>query len=262
MNRLLLLLCCLPLSCLAEVFRVCSDNRGVPPYVHMDGVGVAQYLAIHASRNLKLEFRLDYHPQPRCMADLAHGRYDALLIASPNPDMSRVVDFPRDAQGQPDPRYGYGHYRIVAFKRKGSPATWDGRRFDGLDRPLLFQSGVPTVELSLRRLKGQGMDMASARTPQNMIEMMRLGRANVGVVMEPLLLDVLRQQGAEQEFEVLEPSLHEAEAYMAMSKRLMQQDPQLARRVWTEIRRLRNAPQWQKLYELSLSNRLSLDSAP
>lgn len=255
-----LLLCCLSLSCLADEFRICSDNRGIPPYVYMDGVGVAQYLAIHAAQNLHLQLRLDYHPQPRCMAELAHGRYDALLIGSPNPAMDQVADFPKDAQGSVDSRLSYGHYRIVAFKHKGSPARWADQRFSGSDKPLLYQNGVPTVELVISRL--QVPQLSSARTPQSMIEMMRLGRADIGVVMEPLLLAALRQADAQEEFEVLEPALLEANAYMPMGKQLMQRDPQLAYRFWNEIRRLRSEPHWQQLYELALSQRLQLDSRP
>lgn len=255
-----LLLCCLVLTVQAEEFRVCSDNRGIAPYVYMDGVGLAQYLTIHAAQNLQLQLKLDYHPQPRCLAEITHGRYDALLIASPNPTMAQVVDFPRDDQGNLDARYSYGHYRIVAFKPRGGAAHWDGLHFSGLSKPLLFQSGVPTVELAMRQFAGQ--PTTSTRTPQNMLEMMRLGRAEAGVVMEPLLLDVLHRTAAEQEFEVLEPALFESEAFMAMDKQLLQRNPQLARRVWDEIRRLRNEPHWPRLYELALSNRLQLDSRP
>ena len=244
----------------ATEFRVCADNRGIAPYVYMDGVGIAQYLAVHAAENLKLQLRLEYHPQPRCMAELAHDRYDALLIASPNPAMDQVVGFPKDAQGAPDQRFSYGHYRVVAFKLRDSSVDWNGRHFTGLDRPLLYQSGVPTVELVVSKLEGQ--NLASARTPQSMIDMMRLGRASAGIVMEPLLLNALREQGREKEFVVLEPALLESNAYMAMSKHLLQRNPQLANRVWEEIRRIRSAPHWPLLFEQALAKRLSIDSVP
>lgn len=251
---LLLLLCCLPISCLAAEFRVCSDNRGIPPYVYIDGMGIAQYLTIRAAENLQLDLKLDYHPQPRCVNAVAQQHYDAVLIGSPNPTLNDVLAFPRNADGSPNPAQSYGHYRIVAFKLKGSPAQWDGRRFNGLERPLLYQSGVPTLESALANIRNQ--PMTSTRTVQNMIEMMHLGRTNAGVAMEPLLLDVLHERNQLEQFEILEPALLEADAYMLMGRHFLSRNPQLVRRIWDEIERLRQDPGWPRIRAQVQANRL------
>lgn len=249
-----LMLCCLSWSCLASEFRICADNRGIPPYLYVDGMGSAQYLAIQAAKNLHLTLKLDYHPQPRCMQGLAQGHYDALLVGSPSPAMNEIAVFPQDAQGRADTSLAYGHYRLVAFKLKTSPLRWDGQHFSPLDKPVLYQGGVPMVQLVMDRLNLP--QQASARTPLNLIEMIRLGRADVGVVMEPLLRHELQQHDPQGLFEIIEPALLEADAYMGMSKQLIARNPQLARQVWEEIRRLRTLPEWPRIRAATENNQL------
>lgn len=249
-----LLLFFLSLSCVAQEFRVCTESRGIPPYVYPEGMGVSQYLIVRAAENLNLDLYVAYHPQPRCLAEVAHGQFDALLIATPGPQMEPLVDFPLDAQGLPDTSLAYGHYRIVAFRLKGQQVNWNGQYFHGLNKPLLYQGGVPIVERVVQQLPD--VPTSSTRTPLQMLEMMRLERSQLGVIMEPILLENLKQLGTTYQVEILEPALFEGDAYMAMSKQLMQRDPQLGQRVWAELGRLQNSEDWQLISKQVMSNQL------
>ncbi|MBF7728861.1 hypothetical protein [Pseudomonas sp. N040] len=251
----LLLLLCLSLPCMATELRVCADYRNVPPLSYIGGMGAAQYLLARAAQNLGIPLSISYRPQARCLLELADQRFDALLTVSPNPLTTPLVAFPLDSQGQIDTSRAYLRMRIVAFRMKGSQASWDGRQFVHLHKPVLFENGVPAVSLLMQRLPVASR--SSARTPAQMIEMMRLGRAEIAVGLEPAIRFALRGHDPQGQFEILQPALLEAEMYLGISKSFAARHPEQAKRLWNEIWRINHSPEWLQIRDQVMRNQLA-----
>ncbi|MDP3847658.1 MAG: hypothetical protein Q8R10_14665 [Pseudomonas sp.] len=257
--RALLLLLLLPFSCLATEFRVCGDYRNVPPLIYTQGLGAAQYFMLKAAENLQLKLTLDYHPQPRCIHEVAQGHYDALLVSTPSHAVNDVAVFPAGPLGQLDTSRAYLLMRVVAFKIKGNPADWDGQQFSHLTLPVLFESGVPVVQMLMNKLSVPSR--ASAKTPVHMIGMMRLGRADIAIGLEPAIAYALKDNDPQEQFVILSPPLLETPVFLAMGKRVMARNPMLAEQIWDEIKRLREGPEWQKISAQVLNNQLTPTAA-
>lgn len=255
LSRVLLIALLLPFSCLATEFRVCGDYRNIPPLIYTQGLGAAQYFILKTAENLQLKLTLDYHPQPRCIYELAQGHYDALLSSTPSPAVNDDVVFPAGQLGQLDTSRAYLLMRVVAFKMKSNPANWDGQQFSHLTLPVLYESGVPVVQMLMDKLAVPSR--ASAKTPLHMIGMMRLGRADIAVGLEPAIAYAMQGNDPQDQFIILNPALLETPVFLAMGKRFMASNPSLAQQIWDEIKRLRENPEWQKISAQVLNNQLT-----
>lgn len=254
-----LLLLCLATPCVADSFRVCADNRNVPPFIYVKGLGVAQYLLLKTAENLQLPVHLNYAPQPRCLHDLEQGLYDAVLTVSPNALVDDFVSFPRRPDGQIDTAKAYGRIRIMAFRLKGNPASWDGKQFSHLHQPVLYEKGVPVLQSLMSTLAVPSK--ASAWTPTEMIAMLRLQRADIALGLEPAVLYALRTADPDHQFEIIEPPIYEASAFLGISKSFHAKNPALAERIWDELLRIQQTPEWLQMREQVIHNQLSAGAA-
>jgi hypothetical protein len=254
----LLLLLCLSWPCMATELRVCADYRDVPPLSYIGGMGTAQYLLAKAAQNLGISLNISYRPQARCLQELTDQRFDAMLMASPNALTMPVLAFPQDANGQIDTSRAYMGMRIVAFRIKSSRASWDGQQFEHLDKPVLFENGVPGMGALMEKLPAPSR--ASARTIAQMIEMMRLGRAEIAVGLEPAILFALQSHDQQGLFEILEPPLKQTRIYLGISKEYVTSHPDQADRLWNEVWRINNSPEWLQIREQVMRNQLAPDA--
>ena len=254
MTLRLLLLMCLSCSGFANELRICADDRNVPPLLYSDGMGIAQYMVPLATEALGVTVRLYHRPQPRCLYGAANGQFDALLLASPNTKTEPFVVFPTNVKGMPDSRYAFVSMRVVAFRMKGANARWDGEHFLDLTLPVLYESGVPTVNMFMDKLPAPSR--ASARTPIHMMQMMRLGRADIAVGLEPAVRYAMQQNDPDQQFEVIEPPLFTSSLFLAFSKPFANANPALTRQLWEQIRLLSNGDEWQSIKAQVMNNQL------
>lgn len=256
----LLLLSLLSAPVLAAELRVCSDNRNVPPLSYVGGMGAAQYILPHAVANLGMDLSITYHPQPRCLLEVEQGHFDAIMLASPNAITLKTLDFPMTASGQFDQSRAYLKLRVVAFRMKRNKAAWNGKSFSNLSKPVLYETGVPAVELVMRAIQVESK--ASARTPVHMIGMMRRDRADIGIGLEPAVTYALRTEDPNDEFEILQQPLFQSSIYLGIGKAFHAANPELSERLWDEIRRFIASPQWQSVEEQVLNNQLTPDVHP
>lgn len=254
-----LLLLCLAIPCFADSFRVCADNRNVPPYIYAKGLGVAQYLLLKTAQNLQLPVRLSYAPQPRCLHDLGQGLYEAALTVSSNALVDDIVSFPRRPDGQIDAARAYGRIRIMAFRLKGNPASWDGKQFSHLHQPVLYEKGVPMLQSLMSTLAVPSK--ASAWTPIEMIAMLRLQRADIALGLEPAVIYALQTADPDHQFEIIEPPIYEALAFLGVSKSFYAKNPVLAERIWDELQHIQQTPEWLQIREQVMQNQLSASAA-
>ena len=250
----LLLLLCLSFPCLATELRVCADDRNVPPLIYADGMGIAQYLLPVATEALGITLRLYYRPQPRCLYEAAQGQFDAVLVVSPNTKTEPFVAFPRNPAGELETQYAFVNMKVIAFRMKGSTARWDGTQFLDFTLPVLYESGVPIVNLFMEALPAPSR--ASARTPIHMMQMMRLGRADIAVGLEPAVRYAMQQNDPEQQFEVVEPPLLRTSAFIAFGKPFAKAHPELTRQLWEQIRLLSDGEEWQAIKAQVMKNQL------
>lgn len=254
-----LLLLCLTTPCVAESFRVCADNRNVPPYIYAKGLGVAQYLLLKTAQNLQLSVAIVYAPQPRCLHDLNQGLYDAVLTVSPSAPVNDIIRFPLRPDGQIDTEKAFGQMRIMAFRLKGSSANWDGKHFTNLQQPVLFEKGVPVLQSLTNELAVPSN--ASVWTPTEMIAMLRLHRADIALGLEPAVIYAMQTADPEHQVEIIEPAFYEATIFLGLRKSFYAEKTGLAERIWDEFQHIQRSPQWLQIREQVMQNQLSASAA-
>lgn len=102
--------------------------------------------------------------------------YSAVAGAAATPEYREFMAFPLHA-GLPDPQRALGMTRIMVFRVLDSRANWDGRRFRGLDKPLLYLSGRTTLKVLLARMGVPPVD--TARNSKQLALMLLKGRGSL-----------------------------------------------------------------------------------
>jgi hypothetical protein len=252
-----LLLFCLSLPCWASEFRVCAGDQDLPPLIYPQGMGTAQYLLLKTTENLQLQLRLDYKPQVRCLYQLEQGDYDAVLTVGNVPKNREILDLPLDNQGVVDRSFAFGTARIIAFKMSRIAASWDGKQFINLQKPLLYQKNIPVIELVISKLNLALPANNAARTTEQLFNMLRHNRAHIALGFEADIRAAMQRYDPYHEFVILEPPLHEFDAFLGLNKNFVQHNPQQAGQIWAEFKRLYHSPEWLKIQQQVESNQLT-----
>lgn len=238
-----LLLFCLG-SAQAQTLRVCIGDASNPPLTFADHDGQAQYLIRQAVSQQGWTVEFEPVPWRRCRAGVESGRYDAAGTATATPSNRQFMHFPQFA-GQLDERQSLGEFKVLVYRVRGTSADWDGQRFSGLHSPVLYNAGFAAVADHLQRLQVAHDD--SAQTIHQMMQMLLLGRAQLGVGQEASVQLELQNREFAERIEVLPVPLLQAGLFLGVNKQFYAEHPEVIDAIWRSIGQLRNSPEWSQL---------------
>jgi ABC-type amino acid transport substrate-binding protein len=89
-----------------------------------------------------------------------------------------------------------------------------------------------------------------------MMQMMRLGRADIAVGLEPAVRYAMQQNDPENQFEIIEPALFSSSVYFAFGKSFAKAHPALTRQIWEQIRLFSAGQEWQTIKAQVMKNQL------
>lgn len=227
----LLLLCLVP-PALADNFSVCVSDEAFPPFTYPRQESESQQLIRRAGERQGLRVMFVAQPWRRCLAGVEHDVYSAVAGAAATAEYRAYMVFPLLA-GQPDPRRALGVTRIMVFRRRDSGADWDGRRFRGLDKPLLYLSGRTTLKVLL-----DGLDVPTddtARNSRQLAAMLLKGRGSLALDHEHQVERLLAMQDFHGQLEALPKPLAEGAVYLAVSRQAYGRNRAGIEAIWQAI---------------------------
>ena len=131
--------------------RFCAMDVDYPPYAMVDGSGHLQYLLAQAARSLGVEIERRVAPRRRCAEELKSGLVDGMMGAY-SVERAEFAVFPM-AGAQVDESMSLATPRYYAYRRKGTPLYWDGRRMAGLGGGTIgVESGFSFIIERLQQL--------------------------------------------------------------------------------------------------------------
>lgn len=226
--------------CAAQVLRVCIDDQPFPPLTFPDREGQVQYLIRQAASQQGWAVQFLSVPRRRCHAGVASGEYHAAAPVSATTGVLDNMILP-ELDGSPDAQRSFGVVRAVVFRVRGSQADWDGQRFSGLDKPVLYGSGLLTFKDRLEALKVPSDD--SAKSLSQIMTLLVIGRGQIAVSTEYQTLAALKEGGLEDRIEVLPVPFMQSAVFLGVGRGFYAANQQVIERIWTTIGELRAGKQ-------------------
>ncbi|VXC12478.1 Polar amino acid transport system substrate-binding protein [Pseudomonas sp. 8AS] len=226
------LLLCLGGSALAADFSVCVSDEEFPPFTHPRHESQSQQLIRRAAERQGLRVTFVAQPWRRCLAGVRRDLYSAVAGAAATTEYRQFMAFPLLA-GEPDPRRALGTTRIVVFRTRGSHADWNGRRFRGLDKPLLYLSGRTTLKVLLEGMAVPTVD--TARNSRQLALMLQKERGSLAIDHEHQVERLLAMPEFRGRLEVLPAPLAEGAIYLAVGRQVYESHSQTVEAIWNDI---------------------------
>ncbi|MDM4765665.1 hypothetical protein [Pelomonas sp. SE-A7] len=215
----------------AVTLRLCTSDSSFFPYTMPDGNGQFQQAVRAAAKELGLDIDNRVAPRARCLQDTRTGNADALIGIFAVERLAWMA-YPMLGDKQPDAERGLGSVRFLVYRRQGSKAGWDGRRFQQVgDEPVGVQFGyaygVPLDQL------GVIIDDKATSADQLFAKLER-GRIALAVMQEEQGRQLLSRQYAKQ-LEALENPFNTLNFYLIVSKDFQSAHPELVQKLWRTL---------------------------
>ena len=226
-----------------QPLRICVSDHAYPPLTFPYRDGRAQYLIRRAAGEAGWQVEFVVLPWRRCLKAVTLGDLHGVATVADTPDNRSKLAMPL-RRGRANSARSVGEVVAVVIRRRGSRVEWDGVSFRGLRTPVIHEAGISAFSARLAELGQAGLD--SANSPEQLMRMLLMGRAEVALGLEPRVSELLRQP----QFAVLERLPQQfmcSNTYLAFNKALYAEQRARLDQVWQAIERIRRSPQWPRL---------------
>ena len=173
-----------------QPLRICVSDHAYPPLTFPYRDGQAQYLIRRAAGEAGWQVEFVVLPWRRCLKAVTLGDLDGVATVADTPDNRSKLAMPL-RRGRANSARSVGEVVAVAIRWRGSRVEWDGVSFRGLRTPVIHQAGTSAFSARLAELGQAGLD--NANSPEKLMRMLLMGRAEVALGLEPRVSELLRQ---------------------------------------------------------------------
>lgn len=233
---------CAPLLA-ADKLTLCFENKMVMPWRSTERVGLNFEMLSRVEARAGVRFDYALLPWKRCLARLKANEVDGAFSVSFSDERRQYGTFPGTGAADTAKRMHVSRYFLV--RKKGSAASWDGKRFSNIDGKIAFQLGYSVAEL----LHALNMPVDESNdSPYNMGRKVLTGRVAAAAMFDSDV-DVLMNGPLASQLEVVATPLVEKPYYLILSNALVKARPELAGQIWKSVEDVRNGREYKKLVQ-------------
>ncbi|WP_035057518.1 substrate-binding periplasmic protein [Andreprevotia chitinilytica] len=225
----------------ATTLDLCMDEADFSPYTYAKTDGTFQVLIKMAAKRANLQVVINVVPWARCREGVAHGNYDAAVAMNANSATLQTAVFP-NRKGKIDPTAALGGSSAYVFRRVGSKAEWNGKRFSNVSL-LLIPSAYEDMQEAARQL-GVKYDDGAKDLRRNFQKLLG-NRGDVAIA----YLNEGRNLQADPAFrgkiEMLPEPLFSTYYYLSFSRQFFAKSPAVVQRMWTAIKQTRESDDYK-----------------
>jgi polar amino acid transport system substrate-binding protein len=223
--------------------RICVSDHAYPPLTFPHRDGQAQYLIRRAAGQVGWRVEFVVLPWRRCLKAVTAGELEGVATVADTPTNRVRLAMPL-LRGLANPSRAVGEVISVVIRRRDSRAEWDGVRFTGLHSPVIHEAGISAFTARLAELGQPGLD--SANSPEQLMRMLLMGRAELALGLEPRISELLKTPEF-ADLQRLPRQFMQSNTYLAFNKALYAREKVRLDRVWQEIGRIRASSEWPQL---------------
>ncbi len=228
-----------------HALRLCQDDVDVYPWHMTTGQGLSNLMLGMVGKQLDIFIETESMPWKRCLAMVEKGQIDGAIAASFRPERMAIGAYPLTEQNKVDTNRRMSDETYVFFVRKDDPhqPVWNGKLLTKTDKPVAAQLGYSAV--GLLREMGAIVDDSDKR-PELLLRKLLMGQVSAAVLNAHQGEQLLKEPAFSGKIIRLEPPLHTREGYLLFSHAFAKQQPQLAKRIWEEIAKVRESAAYQR----------------
>lgn len=226
----------------AAPLQICyEDNEHSPalPRQMVDGIaayGAHSQIATLAFNLAGVAIELHRMPWKRCLHEATIGKMDAVIGIGWTAQRQQQLAFPLDAQQQPDASLSLMQVDYHIYTHQQQPLFWDGSRLSGLKFGLSAPQGF-VVEQKLKQLNALSTLPSGLNAGLELV----LNRRLDGYVLAEFVADAqLKQHPKAALIKKLQPPFYQQPLFLAFSRQLAQQQPDVIQQVWLQIPKARD----------------------
>lgn len=235
----------------APPIRICANQALGEPGDSNSAYRLVR-MALAQLPQLSAEFIL--LPWQRCLSEAAAGRFDAVLSASHTAERAQGLLYPYDAKGQPDAALRMFHVGYVLLRRRDSPVSWDGERFQGSSARTGEAIGAERGYSIVQFARERGATVED-RYPQfgSLADSLKLRRIAAMLVNQESAAQLLADPAWSQGYEISGPTLQQRAYFLPFSRAFADAHPQTVAQVWQALARARQSAEFQLHFSLAMS---------
>ena len=229
---------------------IATDNTPGEPWVNgggtefdpvKPGIELEIYKAIAEILNLNIEFRR--LPWKLCLQQLEHGKVDGIFPASFKEERLKLGVYPMK-NGSVDTFRKTRDNAYYLYKTKDDPITWNGKEFKHISGPM----GAPLGWAVVDDLIKMNLDIKEVPVHVKTLEMLLSGRLNGFVCLESVFDSYISNEPDKyKDIVKVSPSIWEKPYYLMLSHQFVQNNPDLAEKIWNEISNFKSTIEFQKI---------------
>lgn len=224
---------------------ICFEDVPQRPWTMPDATGLNFEMMQRVEALLGEHFTYTARPWKRCLKELRLGRVDALMAAADSPERRGFGVLPMLMDGGPDTGRAMYSERYNVFLRKGSSATWTGRRLQTRDNVVVVQAGY----LIARMARERGLRAEErAKSAEDALRMVAEGMFDAAILYGDESQLLAREDARFRARVVHAPGpFGVADFYLMVGSRAHQRDPERFKAIWQAVATVRQSGEYQKL---------------
>ncbi|MGY3687169.1 substrate-binding periplasmic protein [Vibrio coralliilyticus] len=210
------------------------------PFQMGDGADVANPpgLALDVLNQVakKLDLNIEYIrlPGKRVLQDIGAGKVDGGFIFSYNSQRAKYARYPT-SDGKPDGSKRIATIGYYFYTLDDKQINWDGENLADTDQKVGAHLGFSIV----RELKKKQLKVHEVKTTEQLFNMLQLGRLSAIAVQDTMAQQFLSSQKISN-IKQVQPAITTKNYYLVLSHDFVDVNPELARKIWSEIEELRD----------------------
>lgn len=242
----------------SRTLHFCFEESSTLPWRNRQKVGLYFELFDEVAR--RLDRRFEYHPQPWpfCLSEVAAGRMDGAFAVAVSPERLAVFAFPPGAPASSAD--ALRREDILLIRRRGSGIDVVDGRLQGHTRPI----GVPEGSTMADELKRRGWPVDEV-SRDHIAQLSRLARGELdGIALSAFRWAQLNaaQGPALRQLEPLPEPILDTPFFLGLSREFARSNPELAQRLWTTTREVRNSPAYRRREAAAIAEALRPRPSP
>jgi polar amino acid transport system substrate-binding protein len=246
-------------ACAVDIVRLRFELEANPPRVALAGTeidwskpGLSLELLKRVSKRLGIDFVYQRTPWKRSLLALENGDADGVFHASFVPERLETLVYPMN-DGKPDVARSMFTQSYALYVTRQSAVRWDGKSLQGVDGPV----GVSIGYSIGGELQKRGVTVTEVRSVDAGLGMVAADRLAAYAGLEAMTDAALSAHSAAKSTNStnstnstiikISPPLQTKPYYLVFSKSFYARQPQLAERIWTTLREVRDSAEFQSL---------------
>ncbi|MBA5607735.1 hypothetical protein H3H36_20475 [Duganella sp. FT3S] len=217
----------------------------MPTIMTSDGQGIVDQLIRDAAREVGMEVEFRVAPTARCREEVNHDLADAFPVVPYTRLLTAIFAYPMRGQGA-DPARAVVRERVFVFRRVGTSVDWNGRRFSGLQTPVLVPAAAALLLDHLAVLQVP-VDM-SGHSPQSVFDKLLAKRADAALCWELACAMLLAKLPYADKVEMLPTPFTDELYYFGISRRFYEAHTDQVERLWDAIGHIAQSQAYKQKY--------------